>query len=219
MVSLENLAKIQNIRKAAISAGFEKSQLVDKKIIDKNGHLTTRKVKVDELDNKKAELSKEVEQLIKLKKKLYSNVDIESSMSEDEKELDKKIAGKFSEINDAVREKHKMLKEDKTNHKNTRPSLINEGFKNTNPAKIEWIGERKPIDLSAKNISNSLDKSIVSAGKACKKHGVSYQIMKTGYNTNISPINKYYIPVTSSTKLFIVFEEDGQTWCQTAKFS
>lgn len=46
-----------------------------------------------------------IEDLIKLKKKKYSDPDIESKMSEDEKILNKIIAKKFSDINEAIRNK------------------------------------------------------------------------------------------------------------------
>lgn len=59
------------------------------------------------LRNEKATLSAQVEQLVKLKKKLYSNMDIESPMSVEEKELNAKIAGLFSEINKVVKEINK----------------------------------------------------------------------------------------------------------------
>lgn len=53
---------------------------------------------------KKEGLLKEANILIATKKKLYSNMDIESAMSEGEKEITKKIADIFSEVNKIVRE-------------------------------------------------------------------------------------------------------------------
>lgn len=63
---------------------------------------------VQELDNKKAELLNKAAELSKLKNKLYSNMDIESPMSADEKELNNKIASIYSKINAIVIEKRKL---------------------------------------------------------------------------------------------------------------
>ena len=52
---------------------------------------------------KKAELLKKVNELIAEKKSRFSNMDIESPMSDEEKELTKQIAGLWSEINQIVR--------------------------------------------------------------------------------------------------------------------
>lgn len=51
--------------------------------------------------------SKSVDELVKIKKEKYGNVDISSPMSEEEKLLDKIIAKKFSDINSVIHEKHK----------------------------------------------------------------------------------------------------------------
>ena len=51
-----------------------------------------------DLDNVKNDLLKKVDVLIAKKKKLYSDVDIESPMSADEKKLDKEIADLLSKI-------------------------------------------------------------------------------------------------------------------------
>lgn len=58
-----------------------------------------------QLDTEKKELLKQVKPLVALKKKLYSNMDIESAMSVEEKELTTKIAAIFSRINQIAREK------------------------------------------------------------------------------------------------------------------
>lgn len=47
------------------------------------------------------------------KKKLYSNMDIESPMSNDEKQLDKEIADIFSKINQIVLRKRELIRNDK----------------------------------------------------------------------------------------------------------
>jgi hypothetical protein len=62
---------------------------------------------IKDLDKAKNDLLKKVDVLIVKKKKLYSNVDIESPMSADEKKLDKDIADLFSQINTLVLQKRK----------------------------------------------------------------------------------------------------------------
>ena len=64
-----------------------------------------------DLDKVKSDLLKKAEVLIAKKKKLYSNVDIESPMSADEKKLDKDIADIFSQINQLVLQKRSLKKE------------------------------------------------------------------------------------------------------------
>jgi hypothetical protein len=63
---------------------------------------------IKDLDKAKNDLLKKVDVLISKKKKLYSNVDIESPMSADEKKLDKDIADLFSQINTLVLQKRKV---------------------------------------------------------------------------------------------------------------
>jgi len=62
---------------------------------------------IDNLQKRKNDLLKQVDPLIAKKKKLYSDVDITTPKSSDEKKLDKEIADLFSEINDLV---HKIVK-------------------------------------------------------------------------------------------------------------
>ena len=64
-----------------------------------------------DLDKVKSDLLKKAEVLIAKKKKLYSNIDIESPMSADEKKLDKDIADIFSQINQLVLQKRSLKKE------------------------------------------------------------------------------------------------------------
>jgi hypothetical protein len=66
---------------------------------------------IKDLDKVKTDLLKKVDILIAKKKKLYSNVDIESPMSADEKKLDKDIADIFSQINQLVLQKRSLKKE------------------------------------------------------------------------------------------------------------
>ncbi len=64
-----------------------------------------------DLDKVKSDLLKKADVLIAKKKKLYSNIDIESPMSADEKKLDKDIADIFSKINQLVLQKRSLKKE------------------------------------------------------------------------------------------------------------
>jgi hypothetical protein len=60
---------------------------------------------IKDLDKVRNDLIKKVDVLIAKKKKLYSNVDIESPMSADEKKLNKDIADIFSQIQQLIQQK------------------------------------------------------------------------------------------------------------------
>jgi sugar-specific transcriptional regulator TrmB len=57
------------------------------------------------METTKEQLIKEVDILISKKKKLYSDIDIESPMSKEEKELNKQIANLFSQIQEIIMNK------------------------------------------------------------------------------------------------------------------
>ena len=63
---------------------------------------------IKDLDRVKNDLLKKVDVLIAKKKKLYSNIDIESPMSADEKELEKEIQSIFSQIQQIIQQKRKL---------------------------------------------------------------------------------------------------------------
>jgi hypothetical protein len=69
--------------------------------------MNTNTKEIEMLQKQKNNLLKQVDPLIAKKKKLYSDVDITTPKSSDEKKLDKEIADLFSEINDLV---HKIVK-------------------------------------------------------------------------------------------------------------
>ncbi len=75
---------------------------------------------IKDLDKVKTDLLKKVDVLITKKKKLYSNVDIESPMSYDEKQLDKDIQSIFSQIQQIIQQKRKIKE-------NINESLLLEG--------------------------------------------------------------------------------------------
>jgi hypothetical protein len=66
---------------------------------------------VKDLDKVKNDLLKKADVLIAKKKKLYSNIDIESPMSADEKKLNKEIADLFSQIQQLILQKRSLKKE------------------------------------------------------------------------------------------------------------
>ena len=66
---------------------------------------------IKDLDKVRNDLIKQVDVLIAKKKKLYSNVDIESPMSADEKKLDKDIQTIFSKIQQLIQQKRKIKTE------------------------------------------------------------------------------------------------------------
>ena len=67
---------------------------------------------IKDLDKVRHDLIKKVDVLIAKKKKLYSNVDITTPMSADEKQLDKDIQSLFSQIQSLIQQKRKIKTED-----------------------------------------------------------------------------------------------------------
>ena len=76
---------------------------------------------IKDLDKVRIDLIKKVDVLIAKKKKLYSNVDIESPMSADEKKLDKDIQDIFSQIQQLIQQKRKIKTESIHEAKSKRP--------------------------------------------------------------------------------------------------
>ena len=66
---------------------------------------------IKDLDKVRHDLIKKVDVLIAKKKKLYSNVDITTPMSADEKQLDKDIQNIFSQIQTIIQQKRKIKTE------------------------------------------------------------------------------------------------------------
>jgi chaperonin cofactor prefoldin len=69
---------------------------------------------IKDLDKIKNDLLKKVSSLVDKKKKLYSNVDITTPMSPEEKKLDKEISDIFSQINKLVAQKRTLKTEIKS---------------------------------------------------------------------------------------------------------
>ena len=93
---------------------FKKNEKDAIKHLGKLRESTTPSDIIKDLDRAKNDLLKKVDILVAKKKKLYSNVDIESPMSADEKKLDKDIADLFSQINKLVLQKRKIKNESVT---------------------------------------------------------------------------------------------------------
>ena len=103
MMALKKLSKddLETISKAKINFVSTMAQSI---LRDSN---VSESADIDNLQKRKNDLLKQVDPLIAKKKKLYSDVDITTPKSSDEKKLDKEIADLFSEINDLV---HKIVK-------------------------------------------------------------------------------------------------------------
>lgn len=109
---------------------------------------------LDKLEEIKQNLLKKVDELSKLHKKLYSNMDIESPKSEEEKKSEKEIANIFSEINSIVLKKRNIIKE--------------KGVK-----KSEEIDLEKAKDQIKGGLADNL-----SIEQIAEKHGVSVKSIK-----------------------------------------
>jgi len=90
---------------------FKKNEKDAVKHLGKLRESTTPSDIIKDLDKVRTDLIKKVDVLIAKKKKLYSNVDIESPMSADEKQLDKDIQSIFSQIQSLIQQKRKIQKE------------------------------------------------------------------------------------------------------------
>lgn len=93
---------------------------------------------VKDLDRVKNDLIKRVDILIAKKKKLYSNVDIESPMSTDEKKLDKDISDIFSEIQQLILQKRKIKNESFINESEDTYNDYPEAAKKNAQLAIDW---------------------------------------------------------------------------------
>jgi hypothetical protein len=115
MMVLKKLSKddLETISKAKINFVSTMAQSI---LRDYN---VSESAEMDNLQKRKNDLLKQVDPLIAKKKKLYSDVDITTPKSSDEKKLDKEIADLFSEINDLV---HKIVKLKKSQKEDIQPT-------------------------------------------------------------------------------------------------
>lgn len=137
---------------------------------------------IKDLDKVRTDLIKKVDVLIAKKKKLYSDVDITTPMSADEKKLDKDIQDIFSQIQQIIQQKRK-IKTESVNEEKVYIDFLNKakGFKqdrikfNSYEDAVKWA--RKNFDKFSpdmikyesinegrgiKSIQNDLDKTIVA---------------------------------------------------------
>jgi phosphopantetheine adenylyltransferase len=94
-----------------VRAEIDKITKQIQKLQKENVNEVTASEVIKDLDKVKTDLLKKVDVLIAKKKKLYSNVDIESPMSADEKQLDKDIQSIFSQIQQLILQKRSLKKE------------------------------------------------------------------------------------------------------------
>ena len=72
------------------------------------GYTKMVKMTITQLDTEKKELLNEVTALTEKKNSLYSNMDVESPMTQDEKDLNKEIAAIYSRVNQIVKQKNSL---------------------------------------------------------------------------------------------------------------
>jgi hypothetical protein len=142
-------------------------------------------------------LLKKVSDLVAKKKKLYSNVDISSPMSAEEKKLDKEIADAFSQINQLIKQKRDMKTESVTEAKFNH---INTGEKTINKKVMDKVKETFPMmkSVKKKNVPNMgevlyiHDENGNGIGQVYvdKQHGVVIDV-KEGLSEALKPVNEW----------------------------
>ena len=106
--------------------------------------------------------SKSVDELVALKKKLYSDVDIETPFTPEEKLLNKVIADKYSEINQAIVEKRKAEKaKEEAGWKPVEMEGEEAPFGETAPKEEKKEKAEKDIRKRALNVEASTPRSVV----------------------------------------------------------
>ena len=150
---------------------------------------------VKDLDKVKNDLLKKVDVLIAKKKKLYSDVDIESPMSGDEKKLNKDIADLFSQINTLVLQKRDIVRKSVNESQSKKYKVI--------VTENRWI-ELKKEDSPAttkigKGISNinkqlaEMEKFLNWYSRIKQENGISNENFWKRTNTNIYRIKERLI--------------------------
>ena len=104
---------------------------------------------IKDLDKVRTDLIKKVDVLIAKKKKLYSDVDITTPMSADEKKLDKDIQDIFSQIQQIIQQKRKIKTES-----------VNEGkyYVGYNKGRGQGIGVFKDVFSTYKDAKKEVEK-------------------------------------------------------------
>jgi hypothetical protein len=176
--------------KAKADSNIEVTGYTKVKDIDES---TTPSDIIKDLDKVRHDLIKKVDVLIAKKKKLYSNVDIESPMSADEKQLDKDIQSIFSQIQSIIQQKRKIKES------------VNEGSLYSSQNLIKKLTPKieKDVELLKKQFPN-YDITLV---KNRYETDGSYTLSISGKNTSTIDNNKLQNTIKSKIK-----ESVNESW-------
>lgn len=123
---------------------------------------------IKDLDKARKALRKKANVLIAKKKKLYSDVDIESPMSADEKKLNKDIADLFSQINKLVLQKRRVKKESVNE---TKDNFMNESYVSWDTSLSSLMKDTNNLRSYVNDIKNPKTKrNSLTKVKAIQKH-------------------------------------------------
>lgn len=156
MMALKKLSKddLETLSKAKINFVSTMAQSI---LRDSN---VSESTDIDNLQKRKTDLLKQVDPLIAKKKKLYSDVDITTPKSSDEKKLDKEIADLFSEINDLVHKIAKLKKSQNEGKHTMKLKSVNEAIAVGKMVKVVdnpyWeasLGKKGPFKRKVKMIA------------------------------------------------------------------
>ena len=168
----------------------------DVKNIDESITEATASEIIKDLDKLRTDLIKKVDVLIAKKKKLYSNVDIESPMSADEKQLDKDIQSIFSQIQQIIQQKRKIkesVNEASTsfvsgNSGRTITNLDNKKYQLTKDVKGAQIGNYTNVVLPNGSIIHNLPGGVFVSHPSLKdKFSGVKEIPKFGFRVTTHP--------------------------------
>ena len=182
---------------------------------------------ITDLDKAKNDLLKKVDVLIAKKKKIYSNVDIESPMSTDEKKLDKDISDLFSQINQLVLQKRSVQRksvnealtvtDERYFGKKGIIIMIDDNGKKTSAIfkdkkNADKYNRNKPEDLKklldlAKQTKypSAIDEVVNEANQ------INWRDVKFGDSANVTAINKTGLIVKTYGRKFHLQFPDGTT--------
>lgn len=123
--------------------------------------------------------SKSVDDLVALKKELYSDVDIESPMSPEEKLLNKVISKKFSDLNQQVRERRQAKKEPEAAEQNTISSQ-------SESTETDVSDQRStPTESGTETVTTERDGDIIGDQTSTTSDNVSETVVGDGTETKI----------------------------------
>lgn len=166
----------------------------------KTNEMENKESKLNEIDNKKEILLKELEALNKLYKKLYSNVDIESPLSDDEKDLKQKMNKITSELNQLVLERRQLKKgiEVESEHKETAEKLYNR----------EITPEQAAESIAKEHLSESPDyyKELDKMEEKLKEENT---FEREGFQTGKGLLYEFFTPQEVSDKMLALAQHYG----------